>query len=47
VVDEKVNPGLAVTEVERLRIWVAEREGVPELAGEARKVAGQVGQRRE
>ena len=46
-VGERVNPGLAATEVERLRLWVAEREGVPESAGEAQKVAGRVGQWRE
>jgi hypothetical protein len=43
VADEKGNPGLAATEVEGLRTWVAEREGVYELVGEARKVAGRVG----
>ncbi len=43
VAGEKGNPGLAATEVERLRIWVVEREGVPELAGEAQKVTGRVG----
>ncbi len=40
---ERVNLGLVATEVERLRLWVAERESVPESAGEARKVAGRVG----
>ncbi len=43
VADERGNPALAVAEVEGLRIWVAEREGVSELADEARKVAGLMG----
>ncbi len=46
-VGEKVNPDLAATEVERLRLWVAERERVSESAGEARKVTGRVGRQRE
>ncbi len=45
VAGEKGNPGLVATEVERLR--VAERKGVPELAGEALKIAGRVSRRRE
>ncbi len=46
-VGERVNLGLVATEVERLRLWMAERESVSELAGEAQKVAGRVGRRRE
>ena len=42
-VGEWVNLGLVATEVERLRLWMAERESVSESAGEARKVAGRVG----
>jgi hypothetical protein len=42
-VGERVNLGLVATEVEWLRLWVAERESVSESAGEARKVAGRVG----
>ncbi len=41
--DERGNLVLAVTEVEGLRVWVAEREGVSESADEARKVAGRMG----
>ncbi len=43
----QVNLGLVATEVERLRLWVAERESVSESADEARKVAGRVGRQRE
>ncbi len=43
----RANLGLAATEVERFRLWVAEREGVSEPADEARKVVGRVGRRRE
>ncbi|MFN9940273.1 MAG: hypothetical protein ACK56I_12445, partial [bacterium] len=38
--DEQGNPVLAVAEVEGLRVWAVEREGVSDLAGEAREVAG-------
>jgi len=40
VADEQGSPVLAVAEVEGLRVWAVEREGVSDLAGEAREVAG-------
>jgi len=43
VAGEQGSPVLAVAEVEGLRVWAAEREGISDLAGEARKVAGLVG----
>jgi len=43
VADERGNLVLAVAEVEGLRIWVAEREGVSESADEARKITGRMG----
>ncbi len=47
VAGERGNPRLVTTEVEWLRLLVAERESVPESTGEARKVAGRVGRWRE
>ncbi len=47
MVGGQANLGLVATEVERPRLWVAEREGVSEPAGEARKVAGRMSRWRE
>jgi hypothetical protein len=41
------NPVLVVAEVEGLRVWVAEREGVSDPVGQVLEVAGLVGRWRE